>query len=416
MKTLKDIKMPKVIHLQTHLPNSGNAAFKLHEAFLQAGISSTMLSLSSDQPTNGVINSLGRKSKIVSHLNGKIQNYLKGETIKEFGTFSYPVLGTDISKMQQIKSADIIYIHWAIGGFLNLKNMEQIIMLGKPVIFFLHDMWDMTGGCHYSFTCEKYKERCNECQVFKKKKENDLSLRLFIKKLNLYRKYDNIHFIAPSKWLYDCANQSELLKGKPIFLIPNILNAAIFKPFDKCVAKRILNLDPNTIVISFGAVSVDNPYKGLSYVIKAFEVLKEKYNRDNITVLIFGKGDEELFNKVIPYNIKYMGYLRDEYISSVVSNASDLVIVPSLAEAFGLVVMESLSCGTPVVGFNVGGIPDMIIHKKNGYLSKYKDADDLADGINYCIEQDIKGYLSPDFDTSTIIDKHLELFEYIQRN
>jgi len=109
-----------------------------------------------------------------------------------------------------------------------------------------------------------------------------------------------------------------------------------------------------------------------------------------------------------------MGYLQDEYSTALVYNAADVFIAPSLAEAFGYVVMEALSCGTPVVGFNVGGIPDMISHKENGYLAKYKDAEDITEGIKFCLQNKLKGYLLPAIDPALTVKKHLELFEEIR--
>ena len=103
------------------------------------------------------------------------------KTIKQYGSFSYPILGTKISNIEEIKNADIIYLHWVLGGFLNLENIEQLAKLGKPVIFIMHDMWTITGGCHHSFTCEKYKSKCGDCQMFPGNKKNDLSAKLFNK-------------------------------------------------------------------------------------------------------------------------------------------------------------------------------------------------------------------------------------------
>ena len=410
------MKMHKVLHLQTHLPSSGNAAFRLHEAFLQSGIDSSMLSLSCEKETNKQISSLGEKAKIVSIINDRLQAYITGKTVKEFGAFSFPVLGTDISHKEQLENADIIYIHWAIGGFLSLKNIEQLIRLDKPVIFFMHDMWTFTGGCHYSFSCEKYKQGCGNCQLFPHTTGKDLSARQFNKKAKLYSRYKNLYFVSPSKWLYTCARQSALVKNKPVFHIPNVIDKMLFRPFDKKAARQILNIDTSSTVICFGAISVNSVYKGWEYLRKALELLDRSKSVGKITALIFGSAYDKQLADSIPFPAKFMGRLKDDYSTALVYNAADVFLAPSLADNLPTTVMESLCCGTPVVGFDIGGIPDMVIHKQNGYLSKYKDAEDLAGGIKYCIENGIKGYLPPDFDTSAIIDKHLELYEYIKRN
>jgi len=403
--------MTKVVHLQTHLPSSGNAAYRLHNALSKAGISSSMLSVTSDINGNVLINKLGLKSKILTLLNGKIQTYLIGNSIKKYGFFSFPLFGNNITKLKQIIDADIIYIHWAIGGFLNLGNYEQIFKLNKPVIIFMHDMWTITGGCHHSFECEKYKTGCFDCQIFENKRVVDLAKIEFNNKMKLFSKYDNVCFVSPSNWLLNCAAQSLLTQNKPIYCIPNVVDNELYKSFDKKIAKNILNIDTDAYVITFGATSVDNPYKGWKYIEKALEIIKAKLVNKKIQILIFGSEYKKEIADVIPFEVFFMGQLKDDYSTNLAYNASDVFVMPSLAETFGLVGQEALSCRTPVVGFNIGGIPDIIDHKKNGYLANYRDANDLAKGVIYCIENDIKGEMLDKFEPQKIIELHLELYK-----
>jgi glycosyltransferase involved in cell wall biosynthesis len=294
--------------------------------------------------------------------------------------------------------------------------MEQLIKLGKPVIFFMHDMWTITGGCHYSFECDKYKTKCHDCPMFEKHKIKDWVLSEFEKKIKLFSSYSNVYFVSPSKWLYDCTKQSALTKDKPVFHIPNVLDRTIFKPFDKKVAKQALNIDPEKTVISFGAVNVNSPYKGWEYLKKALELYKTKSEQKNISVLIFGSNYNKEVDDSIPFDTKFMGALKDEYSTALVYNASDIFIAPSLADNLPYTIFEALSCGTPVVAFNTGGIPDMVKHKINGYLATYKDAGDIVEGIDFVFNNKIKGHLSSDFDTANTIKKHQELFDYISSN
>ncbi|MBK7121987.1 MAG: hypothetical protein IPH68_03760 [Chitinophagaceae bacterium] len=174
---------------------------------------------------------LGPKARFISKIDNRIQDYLTRKRIKEMGSFSYPVLGTDVSGLDEVKNADIIYIHWVLNGFFNYNSIKQLARLNKPVIIFLHDMWNITGGCHHSFTCEKYKTTgCNNCPVFPGDKINDLSAKGFKKKLKLYTKYKNLFFVSPSRWLYNCAKASLLTKDRPVFHIPNIIDTTLFKP------------------------------------------------------------------------------------------------------------------------------------------------------------------------------------------
>jgi glycosyltransferase involved in cell wall biosynthesis len=406
---MKDLK---VIHLQ-YGTNEASFGNRLHKAFLNEGVDSYVLSLFSEINESDRIVCLGKKGRYIAKINTGIEEILTRNTKKEYGMFSYPIIGSNISEMDVVKEADVIYVHWVLNGFLSLKNLEQLIKLDKRIIFFMHDMWTITGGCHHSFGCDKYMKQCHNCKFFIGEKENDLSTSEFKRKKKLFSTYDNLYFIAPSKWLFDCAKQSALTKDKPVFYIPNYLDDKIFKPFEKNVAKNILNFDKDEVVIAFGANSIDSPYKGWEYLQKALELLYEDGNFKNVSILIFGSGYKKEVAEAIPFKTKFMGYLSNEYATNLMYNAADLFIAPSLAEVFGYVILESLRCGTPVVAFNTGGIPDLIAHKCNGYLANYKDSDDLAKGIKYCLERNVKGYALPQFDGDLIIGKHLRLIEKI---
>jgi glycosyltransferase involved in cell wall biosynthesis len=408
------MKITKVIHIQFSTESGGRAALRLQRAFAAVNVESGIVSLMSGMQGISGIKYLGQLPKLISKIDNSIQAFLMRKSIKSMGSFSYPVLGTNVANIREVKSADIIYIHWALNGFLNFRSIRGIAKLNKPVIVFLHDMWSITGGCHHSFTCQKYKtDGCGNCPMFLTNKNNDLSAIEFRKKQKLYSRYTNLYFVSPSQWLHNCAKESLLTRDKPLFYIPNILDITLFKPIDKTTAKQILNIDTEETVIAFGAISINSPYKGWIYLQKALELLKHNYAFKNISILIFGGVYDKEIADAIPFKTKFMGYLKDEYSTSLIYNAADVFIAPSLAEAFGYVVMEALSCGTPVVGFNVGGIPDMIRHKENGYLAKYKDADDLSNGIAYILNNHVKGSLPPELDPALTIQKHLELFEYI---
>jgi glycosyltransferase involved in cell wall biosynthesis len=406
--------MIKVVQIQYSTESGGRAALRLQRGFIKAGVQSNIISLYSATPGIANISFSGKKSRLLSRVDTKINSYLTKNNYKEFGLFSYPVLGTDVATMPLVKEADVIYIHWALYGFLNLNSIEQLAKLNKPVIVFMHDMWNISGGCHYSFTCDKYKNGCHNCQMFPADKENDLSAKGFKKKQQLYNKYNNFYFVSPSKWLYNCAKEALLTKDKPLYYIPNVLDNTLFKPFDKKVAKQILNIDPQTKVIAFGAVSVNSPYKGWPYLQKALDILCGDEEVKNVLVLIFGSGYNKQIADSIPFNTKFMGHLRDEYSTMFVYNAADVFIVPSMADNQPTTVQESLCCGTPVVGFDIGGIPDMIKHKENGYLAKYKDAEDIARGIKYCLQNELAGYMLPEFEPEKTITKHLDMIAAIR--
>jgi glycosyltransferase involved in cell wall biosynthesis len=405
--------MKRVLQVVLSLESSGSAGIRLHMALLEAGIQSRLISLRYSYVESNEITYLGFKSRMVSRIDTYIQSFLFRNKLKQYGSFSYPIFGTNIVRMDEVSKSDVIYLHWILGGFLNISSLEALAKIGKPIIFILHDMWSITGGCHHSFSCEKYKTMCSNCQMFPVNRNNDLSSRLFKKKAKLFSKYKNLYFVSPSKWLYDCARSSALLKEKQIFYIPNIIDGELFKPVDKKTARKILNLESKQTIIAFGAISVNNPIKGWDYLKKSLELLLEDKNFTDILILVFGGGNKNQIENNLPFKVRHLGYLRDEYSMILAFSSADVFVIPSLADNQPTTVMESLACGTPVVGFKVGGIPDMIIHKENGYLAEYKDIKDLCNGISFCLENKLEGKILPDFKKEVILKQHLELIQKI---
>ena len=308
--------MTKVIHVQYSIDSAGSAALRLHKAFLKANIDSSILSLLYINNGDKKISHLSGMANRIAGWDQKLEHPIRKNIKPQYGLFTYPMLGTDISQLPQIQDADIIYLHWVLHGFLNINNFEQIIKLGKPVIFFMHDMWTITGGCHHSFECNKYKTKCFDCPIFIKRPVKDWVLSEFSKKSKLFSKYNNLYFVSPSQWLYNCAKESALTKEKPNFCIPNILDTTLFKPFDKNIAKGILNIDPGQTVIAFGAVTITSPYKGMTYLLEALNMLKSKLDPEKTTLLIFGSNYDQQTADSLPFKVKFMGYLKDEYSSS----------------------------------------------------------------------------------------------------
>lgn len=406
--------MTKIVQLQYRSSSAGDFGRRLHDEFIKVGINSSIVSLYSEVPNSSTQVKLGRKQEWVSTLSYKVNEHLVRKANKDFGLFSYSSFGSNVTQLEQVKQADAIYLHWVHHGFLSLVNIEQLAKLGKPIVVILHDMCYLTGGCHYSFDCDKYKTKCHSCQCFPNSKERDLSTIGFEQKLKLYAKYNNLYFVSPSKWLYNCAQQSALTHNKPLFHIPNVLDRSIFKPFDKKLAREILNIDPEEQIILFGAAHVQSPYKGWDYLQAALKLFHQRGYPEKTSVLIFGTGDNSKISEAIPFPTRFMGQLKDEYTLAVLYNAADVFIAPSLADNLPYTIFESLACGTPVVAFNTGGIPDLIQHEINGYLATYKDTEDLSRGIHFCLTHEL--YVRPpvEMDNWLSINKHLELLDAVK--
>jgi len=346
----------KVLHIQTSLGNSGNAAYRLHTAMLKNGVDSMMLMLDSVRVNSKIAKYSGFKKFVKQNINRYIFQYYSKKLKKNEYLFTYPCyLGTDIAKNPLVISSDVIYLHWIVGGFLTLGNIRALAKLGKPIVFFMHDMWTFTGGCHHSFDCKGYENGCFNCPMFKKQKRRTIASIEFKAKKKLFDQFENFYFASPSKWLDTCSSNAKILSNHIHTYIPNIVDETIFKPISKEIAKQILNIPTGPTILTFGSVAgTNNPFKGWEYLKEALNLINPN---NNILILIYGNEYDFEIEKSINFPVLFLGKINDETTMAIVNSASDIYVSPSLAESFGLSFLENIFCNTPVVGFNVWGIP-----------------------------------------------------------
>jgi glycosyltransferase involved in cell wall biosynthesis len=375
----------KVVHLSTSDINGGAAiaALRIHSAQLKSGIDSKLLVQSKFTDNSNVIS-------IVQTPFDKIKRYIRVFLDKltfktlsktERDRFTFPNFGINVSNNDIVKEADIINLHWINEGFLSLKSISLLAALKKPVVFTLHDMWAFTGGCHYNHGCEKFLDNCGNCPALKFRKVNDLSRKIYYIKSTAY-KYLNFSVSACSNWLNLEAKKSSLFHNRKIRTIHNPINTDIFKPNEKLNSCKELNLPLDKNLILFGAMELTNERKGFRYLISALKIISEHQHEYlvNTNIVILGlTGGMDLSE--IPFQIHVLGKITDENKLIDCYNAADIYVTPSLQDNLPNTVIESLSCGTPVVAFNTGGMSDMIEHLKNGYLAELKSSQDLAAGI-----------------------------------
>jgi glycosyltransferase involved in cell wall biosynthesis len=308
--------------------------------------------------------------------------------------FNRGMVGVDISLHPLVQNADIIHLHWVNFGFLSTASIKKLLALGKPVVWTFHDMWPFTGGCHHSGACENYQIECGNCKFLKNPADKDISRKDWRAKNSAYQPN---HFTAVgcSKWLTKRAKNSSLLADFRIESIPNPIDTTIFSPTSKIEARQKLNLPADKHLILFAAMRVNAPMKGFSYFQEALNSLKEKHPglSETIELLVFGQADDEAL-ATLPFKTHKLGHLSD--VNQIVRayNAASVFVTPSLEENLPNTIMESFACGTPAVGFSIGGIPEMIDHQQNGYLSEYCSVDSLATGIQWVLENNTEGKLS----------------------
>lgn len=287
---------------------------------------------------------------------------------------SAPNSAYDLTKHELYQWADIINLHW-VGGFLDYKSFFST-KTPKPVVWTLHDMNPFTGGCHHAESCEGFKKQCGQCPQVAKGHQKYIQKNWKIKN---QVDYPFLTIVTPSKWLGKQSASSRLFKNKAHFVIPNSVNKQIFKAHNTSFCKSIFNIKPNKKTLLFVSHDISQPLKGIQFLITAIEQIEE-----DIEVLVIGKKSVHITSK----KLTYLGPIYDERLMALAYNAADIFVLPSLEENFPNVIIESLCCGTPVVAFAVGGIPELIIKGQNGFLAQRGDSLSLQKKIEKALIYD----------------------------
>lgn len=296
--------------------------------------------------------------------------------------------GTDITSLPEFREADVIHLHWVNQGFLSLSDIERILQSSKRIVWTMHDQWEATAICHHSDECEKFQTHCHHCPLLTNGGgEHDLSYSVFEKKQKVFAKA-RISFVTCSRWLEGRAQKSALLKGQHICSIPNPMDETLFHPMDKSEARGAFNLPADMKLILFASFKVTDKRKGIDYLIQACKILAQQKPEEcrQLGIVVVGQESQELFDQ-FDFPVFPVGYIHDTERMAMVYNAVDAFVTPSLQENLPNTIMEAMACATPCVGFNVGGIPEMIDHKKNGYVAEFRNAEDFATGICYVLNE-----------------------------
>lgn len=411
----------KVLIVNTHDISGGaaRAASRLHHALLIEGIDSQMLVINKKSDDHTVVGSISKYDQVFNKLNQKLDTIpIKFYEKKSATLFSasWAFSKKIIDKINTLKP-DVVHLHWINKGMIRVEDLPKI---NAPIVWSLHDMWALTGGCHYDEECGAYKIKCGECKVLGSKSKNDLSTRVFSRKQQTYSKIKSMTIVGLSKWLTKCAEQSALFENNKIVNLPNPINTAVFKPSSKNKSRELWNLPMDKKLVLFGAMgATSDPRKGFNELSKALCYM----GQHDIEFVVFG-ATKPLNPPDFGCKIHYVGTLSDDVSLVTLYSAADVMVTPSLQENLSNAIMESLACATPVVGFDIGGNSDLIEHKKNGYLAEPFNSKDLAYGIEWivnheqydvlCVNARVK--VKCNFDSKVVADKYIELYKNILIN
>lgn len=381
----------KVVHLSTSdLGGAGIAASRLHLALLDQGVDSHFLTLhkfTSNIPKHFKFEAgAGRTFPFIKNGIAKMKRGLKyynfytapieklslqhlKNRLLGMEHFSFPFSEYDLAHHPLIIDADIIHLHWVSDGFLDYENFFKNCK--KKIIWTLHDMNPFTGGCHHSDGCLLFRDNCMPC--FQLEGTIDVNYAGKMQRLKVDSMQNIVgaflKIVTPSKWLGNLSSTSKLLGKYFHSVIPNPFDSNKFQMKSKEDAKNKLGIESGKKIIFVNSHHIDNPRKGLKFLIDALKLLpSEKY-------LVIAAG-HKIGSDLFP-NLIQLGYIHSEEMLSFAYSAADVFVLPSLAENFPNTICESLLCGTPVVAFNTGGIPELI-NSENGMLVGLGDSIELA--------------------------------------
>jgi glycosyltransferase involved in cell wall biosynthesis len=313
---------------------------------------------------------------------------------------------------------DVVHLHWVNKGFFPIQSTPR---LPGAIVWTLHDMWPFTGGCHHSMACDRYTTNCGCCPQLESNREIDLSRWIWRRKAHAWGQIELV-IVTPSQWMATQAAKSALFNKRRIEVIHNGLDLKRFHPFDRSLVRQWLGVPKDKFLLLFSAIKGSkNQYKGFHYLEEILSRLDSRFSADDLELIVLGESQSSDVDK-FHFPLHFMGQLHDEISLSLVYAAVDCFLAPSVIDNFPNTVMEAMACGTPCIGFRVGGIPEMIEHQENGFLAEAYDCEMFARGIQWVIEdQDRWGRLSQNardeavrmFDYNDQALKYLELYNEI---
>lgn len=357
----------KTLHI-CYSDNAGGAskaAYRLHKAQRAQGLQSHMLVFrkETDDPFVFPMSALVRRrhqlaARATRHML-RLQD--DGNPVHHSLNLFRTGIARDIGRM----NPDIVHLHW-IGS--NMMAIPELAEVRRPVVWTLHDMWAFCGAEHYvDEGCRRYVDGYAAGNRPPDERGIDWNRRAFMRKERFWKGLD-IRFVAPSRWMAGCAGRSALFSGRPVSVIPNCLDRAIFRPGNKTQARRALGLPQDKRLLLFGAAgATTDRRKGYDCLVRALSLLEDGVKR-RLCLAVFG-ADGGGAARETGMDVHYLGYLADERSLAQAYNAADIFAAPSLQDNLPNTILEALACGTPCVAFDVGGVPDMITAPERGRMA-----------------------------------------------
>lgn len=374
----------RVLHVNASDVDGGaaRAAHRLHLALRAIGADSRMLVVDRREPAPHVLQPQGAKQRAVHRLRefassrlAALQRTPTNSTLHSLNLFPSG-LGAWINR----SDADVVNLHWLGGETL---SVEEIGRIAKPICWTMHDMWPFCGAEHYDDLQNpgRYRSVYGRDNRPASYGGPDLDAWVWRRKKKAWSDR-RFHLVSPSRWLADCAGNSALMSQQPRQVIPNCVDPAVFKMVDRRFARQVLNLDPDKHFVLFGAMaSTADPRKGFHLLQSALATLSAHPSTPgHVELLVFG-AHPPASPTPSGLPVHYLGNFHDEVSLALLYNAADVFVAPSMQDNLPNTVLEALACGTPCAVFGVGGMQDLVEHRRNGWVAAPFDPVDLAQGV-----------------------------------
>lgn len=330
--------------------------------------------------------------------------------------FSFHLLGYPISHFFKRNHFDVINLHWVTAGTVSFPDLKRI---KSPVVWTLHDVHLLTGGCHCNLDCEQWKTSCTHCPQLGKPSLPFVNFPHVQWNFNneILQEIRSLTLVAPSRWLYQMCKAHPSFQHKSVVHIPNCINTTIFQPISTLVAREKLGLPANKKIILFGAVDAFNvKYKGFHFLLEALQQMGPEVNKKETILAIFGTEKENLN---LPFETIYLGNIHTQEKMNLVYNAANVFISPSMQDNLSNTLIEASSCGTPSICFNIGGNSDIVVDGKTGFLVTPFNTTILSQKIqdvlmNEALEKNLgssaREHCVANFSEEIVFNKYYELY------